>query len=128
MYALQASLTACFVTLFETLLNHLNSKVFFSFVNSFLISVSFIICSIGIRKRVGNEEGNLRVNMIEGKRDDMEHVKVPEIRPEEEKKEQEDLQDVQTTIPIEQQEKQTNGEQITQTQAENELEDMFDAL
>ena len=81
-----------------------------------------------IRKRLGVGEGDLRVNMIEGKRDDVEHVKVPEIRPEPEKKEEEDLQEVQTTIPIQQQEEQTNGEQPTQTQVENELEDIFDAL
>ena len=80
------------------------------------------------RKRI--DGGEMKIAMIEGKRNDMEHVNIAErgIEPVKPKEGKEDVKEVQNVLPIQQQEKQTNGEQTTETQAENELEDMLDAL
>lgn len=78
------------------------------------------------RKRISG--GEMKVAMIEGKRGDMERVDMAEkgVEPARSKEGQEDVQEVQNVLPIQQQEDQTNGEQ--ETQVENELEDMFDAV
>lgn len=80
------------------------------------------------RKRI--DGGEMKIAMIEGKRNDMEHVNLAErgIEPVKPKEGQEDVKEVQNVLPVQQQEEQTNGEQATQAEAENELEDMLDAL
>lgn len=77
------------------------------------------------RKRIGG--GEMRVGMIEGKRSDMEHVKMIEPAEEQEKKEgegegQEDVQEVATQIPERIEEGQREEEE------NNELDAAFEGL
>ena len=91
-----------------------------------IVPIDNLIEEVEERKRI--DGGELRVGMIEGKRNDTEHVKMIEPVEKDEKKEEEgkeDIQEVETQIPERIEEGQREG---GEEEEDNELDAAFEGL